>query len=75
MFHYVKKQAIFLAFNKLRKVDPSHINHNKSKELKKPQRWTTINGKRLYPICITGNKLNMWAEREVEEAFLQRFLH
>ena len=27
----------------------------------------------LYPICITGNKLNMWAEREVEEAFLQRF--
>ena len=42
-------------------------------------------GRDLHPVRITGNKRNMWAEREkkrklakqqeVEEAFLQRFQH
>ena len=50
VFHYVKKkQAVSFIFNKLCKADPLHINCNKNKELKKQQRWGTINGKRFAP--------------------------
>ena len=48
VFHYVKK-AISFIFNKLCKVHPSRINHNKNKELKKQQRWSTVYGKRSAP--------------------------
>ena len=62
-FSLCKKKAISFIFNKLLKVDPSRINHNKNKELKKRQRWSTINGKSTIN-RITGNKRNIWSERE-----------
>ena len=41
--YYVKKtKAISIIFNKLHKVNPLHINHNKNKVLKKRERCSTI---------------------------------
>ena len=65
IFHYVKKQAISFIFNKLRKVDPSCVNHNRNKELKDKD-GVQLMERGLHPIHITGNKGNMQAERQRE---------